>query len=143
MVLLMPKSVDSSIYGTDSTSFAEGIATDALTNTAGTADFWGGIQDERGVAKANVGRESTGPSDPDTPTLRTQQDAGNFGDNEALNMPEDYKGPDFRHRKGPSTSTDEGAAIKYPPPKNQTGRPGKLPGPAFSRKVTDTGDGVS
>lgn len=136
----MPKSVDSNIYGTDSNSFAEGIASDALANTKGDY-IWGGIQDDRAIAKANVGAESTGPTDPDTPKLRSQQDAGNL-ENEKLDMTADVPNS-IRHRKGPSTSTDEGGAVKFPPPKNQTGKPGKLPGPAYSRKVTDTGDGVS
>lgn len=131
----MPKSVDSNIYGTDSNSFAEGIASDALANTKGDY-IWGGIQDDRAIAKANVGAESTGPSDPDTPTIDGNMAGG--GDNEKLG---EFSAGKQRHARGPSTSTD--SQPKNLVPKNQTGRPGKLPGPAYSRKVTDTGDGVS
>jgi len=137
---------DSNIYGADITSFAEGIASDALTtSTQGmqnvSADYWGSEQDERAVAKANVGAESTGPDDPKTPILDGHLAGG--GDKEKLTNPYPQMGRFPRHVKGPSTATDEGGGITNPPPRNQTGKPGALPGPAYSRKVTDTGNGVS
>lgn len=130
---------DSNIYGADSTSFAEGIASDALTtSTQGmqnvSADYWGSEQDERAIAKANVGAESTGPDDPKTPITDGMLAGG--GDKERLLNPYPQTQRVPRHVKGPSTATDEGGGVKTPPPKNQTGKPGAVSGPAYAKKVS-------
>lgn len=129
----MAKSLDS-IYGVDDTSAANEVSAAALSPdkpSRDLADVWGNIQDnKRAQSYANVGREPVSPDgSTDIPILRSQQDAGNFGDREALNMPEDYKTDSVKHRRGPSTSTDEGGGVKSPP--KFTKAPGKVAGPAY------------
>lgn len=55
---------DSNIYGTDSNSFAEGVASDALGSTAGKEDYWGGKTDQR--ANSWDDTKEPQPGDPDT-----------------------------------------------------------------------------
>lgn len=130
---------NANIYGADDTNFAEGIARDALdTSMQGignaSADIWGSEQDSRAVAKANVGAESSGPDDPKTPILDGNLAGG--GDKEPLlkNYPQMQRFP--RHTPGPKTSTDEGGGVTQPPPRNQTGKPGRVSGPAYNKKVS-------
>lgn len=133
------------IYGADKNSFAEGIASDALdTSMQGmhvSGDYWGSNQDERAVAKANVGEESVGPSSPKTPELKsltgvTDGIGAGGGDSEKLLDPYPQMQRFPRHTKGPSTATDEGGGVKTPPPRNQTGKPGKVAGPVYNKKVS-------
>ena len=130
----MAPKLDSAIYGADPTGLANRVSSDALSGGGrdGAPDNWGDAQDtKRAQSYANVGRESLGPSDPKTPWLRKQQDAGNIED-EALNMPDDYKDKSFRHRRGPETSTDEGAGVKNPPKFDR--KPGSSSGPVYTKK---------
>ena len=132
----MPK-LDSAIYGADDTAAANSVSAAALE--AGwlgrdVADNNGDIQDtKRAQSYANVGRESLGPSDPKIPLLRSQHDAGNL-ENEGLNMTADVP-HSAKHRSGPRTSTDEGAAVgEAPPPRAHISKPGKASGPIYSKR---------
>lgn len=72
----MPKSVDSNIYGIDLNSFAEGVASDALKDTAGAEDYWGGKTDPR----ANSWDVDKEPQPGDVETLpTTKAGAGSDG----------------------------------------------------------------
>lgn len=42
------------IYGHDDNSFAEGIASDALSNTSGKEDVWGARFDQSAVSKGET-----------------------------------------------------------------------------------------
>lgn len=124
----MARSLDSNIYGADDTGMASSVSSDALSVTSGDADWWGSIQDDRAVAKANVGAESTGPDDPKTPTLDGNKAGG--GDGERLTSPYPQMSRFPRHNPGPKTSKDEGGGVKTPPPRNQTAtRKGGSPKP--------------
>lgn len=112
------------IYGIDSNSFAEGVSRKSLSQGRGTEDIWGDAQDDRAQAKANVGAESSGPSNPKTPILRgvANKAASNKGRGDVENITSPYPqlGRFPRHVKGPSKSEDNGGGKTSPPPRNQT-----------------------
>ena len=120
---MAPRSLDSNLYGSDDCGMADSISADALTpeHTVDIADHWGSIQDERAIAKANVGEESTGPDAPKTPVLDGSRHGtlAGGGDHEGLTDPYPQMGRFPRHVPGPKTSTDEGGGVKTPPPANQ------------------------
>jgi hypothetical protein len=142
----MARSLDSNIYGADDTKMAADVASDALDTSGWSidmADYWGEVQDDRAIAKSNVGSESTGPTDPDTPVSgssvlkghRQGSLAGNYGDRESLRMPPQWKGNNA-HKPGPKTSTDEGGGVKSPPPSNQTSsKTGRQRSPAYNNET--------
>jgi hypothetical protein len=78
-----------SIYGTDPTSMAEGIASDALSGGNGE-DFWGGRTDAR--ANSWDGSKDPQPSDVDVVT-NLKAGAGDDG-----NMDSDFSKSTPRHR---------------------------------------------
>ena len=51
--------LDSAIYGADDNGMAQRISGDALTNTAGKEDIWGGRIDQSAVAKGNSPKDKT------------------------------------------------------------------------------------
>jgi len=124
----MAKSLDSNIYGSDDTGFATRVASESLQTSSGEVeDYWGDEQDDRAQAKGNVGRESTGPSDPDTP-VRRGLGADRRQDKEKLDMSADWPNGE-KHRKGPSTSRDTNQDWPSVPSNQTATRKGGSPKP--------------
>lgn len=70
----MARSLDSNMYGADDTSMAESIASDALGNTQGGEDIWGGLKDSR--AESRDGAEDPQPGDVKTgPSKQNRSDS--------------------------------------------------------------------
>lgn len=93
----MARSLDTNMYGSDDTSLANSIASDALTPVAGAAgtnisDYWGDTKDDSAKAKGNTEARAK----QDVKIIRKEQAGG--GDNEGLN---DSTEGGQRHRRGP------------------------------------------
>lgn len=117
----------SPIYGADDNDFAQSIAADALVPRVGTEDIWGAVEDMRGQAQANTGKESLGPSDLKTPVTSSINKGGN------LSYPALDKFP--AHMKGPTDATDTGGR-KSAVPSNQTDQNGKQQSPAYTNETS-------
>lgn len=100
---------DSNIYGADDNNFAEGVASDALSNTAGSYT-WGPLKDSR--ADSWDGTKDPQEGDPDV-LPANKAGAGSDG---KMDWNYDAKLP--RHRKVDVSSEDG----KYTPPKRFSGK---------------------
>ena len=121
----MGRSLDSNIYGNDSTDYAESVSSSALdTSGLGYAntnlsDYWGETKgDEDDKAKGNTPEYES----PDVVILRKTMAGG--GDKEKLTNPYPQNQRFPRHVSGPKTSEDKGGAISDPPPSRGTSNSG-------------------